>query len=273
MKNSIKKTVLALIILVTTFSSCTNEERCISGNGNIVTESFELDNFSKVYSYINAKVIISQGETQSISVTGDSNIINLLKKQVINNRWEIINKNNDVECINNYSLEINIVVKDLNAVGSAGSGTILVNDFFNQESIDIETVGSSNIELSSFKDTKKITATTIGTGNITFNGTNFSSVTSITSKIDGSGDVSFGNSVDFSSLKNAKITINGSGDYKAFSVKSDNYVVSSNGSGSCEVYAINNLNVAINGSGSVYYKGKPNLNKAINGSGSLIDGN
>ncbi len=264
---SIKKIALALIVVVLTFSSCTKED-CIKGNGEIITESFKLEEFSKVYSYIDAKINISQGDTQSVSVKGDSNIIKLLKRQIIDNSW-VINRGND-ECVKDYKLEITIIVKDLGAVGSAGSGTIEVNDFINQESLEIESLGSANIALKSFKDTKTVIATTIGSGNIIFKGANFSSVANITSKIGGSGDIIFDDSVDFSSLKTAEIKINGSGNYKGFFAKSEGYVVKSNGSGNCEIHVINDLDVAINGSGDVSYKGNPEVTKAINGSGELI---
>lgn len=68
----------ALIGTSLVFSSCSDDGICTKGEGRIVTETFELDDFSAIDLAESADVTITQGDIQKVTVTGHTNILDLL---------------------------------------------------------------------------------------------------------------------------------------------------------------------------------------------------
>lgn len=70
---------------------------------------------------------------------------------------------------------------------------------------------------------------------------------------------------------NAKVTLEGSGDFGSFDFKANNAEIISNGTGDVEITVENSLRVTINGSGNVSIKGDPDrVVPILNGTGRLI---
>lgn len=242
MKKLIKITIVVVSTLI--LSSC-SDDYCIQEEGAIVTKSLTLATFNKLETRISGKINISQGNEQSIKVTGFQNIIDNLSTDIINKTMIIDLKG----CFNYDNLEINIVVPKIYNIISTGSNDININDFINQEDLSLLITGSGDITVEDFKNLE-----------------------TLTSEITGSGDIVF-NNTQLSIVKKASIKSTGSGDYRAFFISANDYFVSSSGSGNCEVNAKNNLDINLTGSGNIYYKGKPKLILKIGGTGSIQDAN
>ena len=238
MKDLIKVTIVAVSMLI--LSSCSNDD-CIQVEGAIVTKSLTLATFDKLETRISGKINISQGDEQSVTVTGNQSIIDNLSTDIIN-RTVIIDL---MGCFNYDNLEINIVVPKIYDIVSTGSNGININGFVNQKDLSLLITGSGDITIGDFKNLEIITSEITGSGNIIFNNTQSSIV------------------------KTATIKSTGSGNYKGFSVLANDYLVSLSGSGNCEVNAKDNLNITLTGSGNVYYKGMPSLSLNITGSGNI----
>ncbi len=234
--------VLSISIIIT---SCTINEDCITGNGTIITEIISVPQFSGIIAYGGDNVTISQGDVQEVQVTGYPNIINRLKRNVNGNIWKIVLEDG---CYRNSDLNINIIIPNFEQIELLGSGNIIVNDFTNQQDLNLEILGSGDIVLNANQ----------GSENVFIN-------------IEGSGNV-IGHS-DFIGLNNLEIDIIGSGSYNGFPIKTDNCLINIEGSGNCNVYVNNNLDVNIHGSGNVNYKGIPTITQNITGSGTMNNAN
>lgn len=239
-------TFFKILLITILLSSCSKNNDCLEGNGNIVTQSLNLDTFSKISNTGSIEVTISQGDTQSISLTGDSNIIEKLITEVTNEELQIELASG---CYTDFNLDMDIVVTDFTKLSSTGSGNIIVNPFTNQETLSIKTTGSSSIKINSFVDTHTLDAEITGSGSIILKGDNFFS------------------------LENTEVSVSGSGRFLGFDVPSQNYNVNVSGSGKCEVYATNTLNIDVSGSGKVYYIGNPIITQSISGSGDVVNKN
>ena len=243
MKNLKLKTLV--IIAFACFYSCSDDNLCITGNGLIRTQEIAIADFTGIKTYGNDHVIISQGTSQKVEVTGHSNIINKLKTVVRNGVWEIELENN---CYKNADLTINITIPNLHAISLIGSGDVLVNDFINQENLSIDLIGSGNIELNENEGTENLVITIEGSGFIKGN-------------------------ADFLDLKKLDIDIIGSCDYEGFPIITDECNIRIEGSGNCDIFVRNKLDVTIVASGNVRYKGNPEITVSITGSGELQDAN
>jgi len=62
-------------------SSCSNNN-CIKENNDIITEALDVKDFKNIVLAGTANVVISQGETQEVKVTGTTNIIRSIKTDV-----------------------------------------------------------------------------------------------------------------------------------------------------------------------------------------------
>jgi len=226
-------------------TACSNDDDCTIGNGSITTQTISLATFSGIESSGADTIIISQGDVQKITVTGYSNIISLLKRQVSNNVWKAELEDG---CYKNSDLEINITVPNMNYIKQNGSGNIQINDFINQQNMTIDLNGSGNLELNANQGTVNLDIQIAGSGSIT--------------------GLSY-----FEDLEDLSITIYGSGSCNLFPLETDNCIIDIEGSGNCNVYVNENLNVFIDGSGIINYKGNPSISQTINGSGSINDAN
>jgi hypothetical protein len=159
--NKIKNLViLPAVLLLVLLSSCSRDT--ISGSGELISEFRNVVNFTKVRSEGVFEVMITQGNSQSIEIIADDNIIQEIKTVVVNNELRLY-----LDDDNNYrhiTSQINIIVPSITSIKNSGVGNILI--------LDIDTIDDFNIYNS-------------GTGNISIEG----SAKSLTIKNEGSGDV------------------------------------------------------------------------------------
>ncbi len=144
MKKSVFIALLSTMVLVL---SCNNDDTIV-GSGNLISESREVDNFSRFSSSGIFEVDIVQGDTQSVEVTADDNIIGLVRTEVVNNELRLYLDGNSFKQI---SLSANIVVRNLEGIKNSGTGNIFAADInstgnftvFNSGTADINLAGSS----------------------------------------------------------------------------------------------------------------------------------
>lgn len=239
--------LFAAILAIFTFSSCEQGflKPCFKGEGDIVTETLELQSFDKIVLDGSMNVVVSQGATQEVRAIGHSNIIERLKTSVSSDRWDIEFKNG---CYKNVDLEIRITVPNLEEVKISGSGNVVINDFDDQKSLENVISGSGRITLNEFEG-----------------------ITDLDVLISGSG--SFKANDDISSLEDLDVKISGSGKYQGFAISSEDATAKVSGSGRCELTVQDDLDATVSGSGDILYKGTATVSKKVSGSGSIVDVN
>jgi len=244
-----KNLKLFLIILLSTFlfTSCFDDRgnnglfNCEHGEGDVVTQTLLINEFSGVKLRGSSKVYITQGNDFEVVVEGQQNIIDQIETDIQNDIWEIEFE----DCIRDYEeLQFYITMPDIKRLEVSGSGDIFGENEFEVDDLELKVDGSGKIDVE------------------------ISNADKVETKIEGSGKIIIeGLANDFESR------ISGSGDLKAFDLEVLFAYVKISGSGDAEVYVSEELEVKITGSGDVYYKGSPLIDADITGSGDLINSN
>lgn len=234
-----KITLIALLALGLTASSCTRSVICVKGKGERVTETRTTSLFDEVTLEGSADIWLIQDPEATeaeIKITGQPNIIEELQTEVNGNELLIDFKH----CVNyQRSLEIKIRVEDLSRIDVRGSGDIRTLGQFEGTSITADIDGSGDMDL-------------------------LLDYATINVDVDGSGDIELDGETDL-----LDIDITGSGDVHSFGMESKQANIMIAGSGNVEVNASDVLVVKINGSGDVVYIGSPSMEVDIDGSGEV----
>ncbi|GLR19023.1 head GIN domain-containing protein [Portibacter lacus] len=234
-----KLNVLIAVFSIFIFSISLTQAQKVVGSGPVVSENVNMKAINKVSLGISGDVFITQGNTQSIEIKGQQNIIDLIEKEVKGTSWNIKFPNN-TSVRTNEKVEIFITMKDLKGLNVGGSGSIYgQNTFKNLDDVDLNVGGSGSIELS--LEAEDVDANIGGSGNISLDG--------------------YAEDLD--------ANIGGSGSVEAINFKVKEANINAAGSGSVEIHVSNELSAIIAGSGDVKYKGNPRIDKKIVGSGSV----
>lgn len=210
----------------------------VDGKGPRVEKDLQLDDFNGIRLTLSADVYLTPGRSQSVRVSAQQNIIDLLETEVENGIWKIDTEEN----IDDHSkIKIYITVPEMDYVKLSGSGNIYTEGLFENSGKAVE-VGVS------------------GSGDLQFR----TNARSLSAAISGSGDIELKGSTDDISIR-----VSGSGDIDAIDLTARNCEVRISGSGNAKVHATQDLNVRVSGSGDVYYRGRPNVQSRISGSGDL----
>lgn len=263
-------TILALVIFT---SSTLMAKKSI----DIATEDRQLPAFSSIKLMCSADLILTQGNTQQVTVKADSDIIKYLETRVEGDVLVVdVTKN---RLYNIHVLEIHITLPQLERLVSTGSGDVKITKGFKTNDLYVKLNGSgdfdaqlnaTNLELdingsgdADFDGVKGVFNLSInGSGDVNARGLQLETCVV---KSMGSGDVEIsGNCVDLT------ITQMGSGDINAYGLKTVNAIASNMGSGDMLLTVVESLQAKLMGSGDLTYSGNPaKLKVSANGSGEV----
>ena len=268
---------ITILLIALLLSSCGFQ--IVTGSGNVVTETRDVSNFSRITLAGIVNVYVTQGAGTSVRIEAEDNLIPYFGTTVTGDTLTIGIKHEYIG-VNLHPLKpvkFYVTTPKIEAVTLAGSGNIIVGDTqttgFNVSllgsgnistgkltatNVDAKLAGSGNISLGTVSATE-VTANIAGSGNIGIETVMADKISSTTS---GSGDITISGEVT-----EQHIVILGSGDYLASGLKSENATVRIAGSGNSQVSATGTLDVTILGSGDVVYSGSPRMNVSVSGSG------
>lgn len=211
--------------------------RGIDGEGPRVERDLNLRDFEGVKMAMNADVYITPGNKQSVRISAQANIIDLIETDVNDGVWKIRSSENIDDVM---PIKVYITIPRLTYAAVSGSGGIYGEGTFTAGNyMKVAVSGSGNLELNVNAD-------------------------QIEASVSGSGDIELGGSCN-----EFNIGVSGSGDVDADDLVTQNCDVRISGSGEAKVNASDNLKVSVSGSGDVFYRGDPNLTSRISGSGDL----
>ena len=179
----------------------------ISGTGGMVTQTLDVDDFNKLGVALHAKVILTQGNTQKVTVQGQQNIIDIIKREVKGGSWDI-GFPSKYKVKNYDKLTINITMPSFKALAIAGSGQIETNgDFSGLGNVNMAIAGSGEIAVGG--SAQDIHLEIAGSGSIDVAGL---SSTDCEVEIAGSGDcqVNVGGNLDVSIAGSGSVRYKGS---------------------------------------------------------------
>ncbi|MCJ8210685.1 DUF2807 domain-containing protein [Mucilaginibacter sp. RS28] len=212
----------------------------------VAEQTREVSGFSKIASAGSFNVHVTLGNTESLKISADDDIIDKIETVVEDETLKIRFKKSEDGSWKNYrynKVDIYVTAKALNGISNAGSGNINVDGKIKSESFRAVLSGSGSIK-----------------GSVNANELNAS--------IAGSGSISLSGSSD-----NVKVLISGSGELKAKELTAENATLSIAGSGNAYIKADKEIEARIAGSGSVYYTGSAVVNSHTTGSGRVTRAN
>ena len=186
--------------------------------------------------------MIAYGESNSIEVEGDDNLLSYIETNVENGKLNI-KTTKSVNLRSKNRITIYVSLKKLTGIFLSGSGDIMgVGNFSNDGKTDFKISGSGSIKVS------------------------FDKMNTAEIVISGSGNIGL---VGSASTVNVKISGSGNADCSALICEDATAHVS--GSGNVKLYTNRSIDASISGSGNVQYKGAAyDIKKHISGSGRVV---
>lgn len=200
------------------------------------TETRTPGSFTHVESGGSWDVFIKKGSKDEVKLVSTNISLNKVLTEVDGDELKISLERGSYEKL---GLTVYVTVRNLDGIGTSGSGDMIVESDFGADEFSIGLSGSGKIEMKNIM-AEEINIGMSGSGNVTIAG--------------GSAEV---------------ITIgqSGSGILNALELKGESVNVGKSGSGETYIGVTESLTVGSSGSGNVYYKGNPG-EKKIGSSGS-----
>jgi hypothetical protein len=202
------------------------------------TETRDLSGFTKVSFGVPGNLYINIGPGYKVVLEGDKDFLADIKTEVSGTRL-VISKDNWTG-FNNKKVIVNITMPSIEGLGVSGSGQAEIMNAVKAEDLGLNVSGSGKLIIN------ELTADNLDCG------------------ISGSGDIIIKGRGD---VKEAELSISGSGSYSGESLKINSAEISISGSGSCHCNVTATLEARVSGSGNVTYTGSPRIDARVSGSG------
>ena len=131
---------IILLAAVFIIMGCSGDR--IVGSGDITSEFRDVSYFNRVSSEGVFEVHITKGNTQSVEITADDNIMSKVRTEVSGEKLTLRLKDGSYS---NVHLSANITVLDLSSVSNSGSGDIHVYENTGEETVNVINSGSGDI--------------------------------------------------------------------------------------------------------------------------------
>jgi hypothetical protein len=211
----------------------------VQGSGKIVKQTRALAHFTGVNLNVPGDMILRLGNTESITIETDDNLLPLIES-VIEDGVLRIRPVKRHTSINTRNLKIVVVAKEIDRLALSGSGSI-DSDALKGRKLQFDIGGSGSINIKGME------------------------ADAVAVSLGGSGDMKSG----AGKAASMSVSIGGSGDVDVGKVQSSDVSVSVAGSGEAIVWASKGLSVTIAGSGDVNYYGDPKISQSVLGSGDI----
>jgi hypothetical protein len=212
----------------------------MKGSGNITTETRKVSGVDSIDLEYPAVVTIEQGETESVKIEADDNLLPDIQTQMKGNTLDIFYKRtNNTHVIPTKPVLITIVVKELKDVEFSSAGELKINEL-KSDDLSVDLNGAGNLDLNEV-NLKKLSVNLSGAGSMKASGT----------------------------ADELEVRISGFGDFKGADLHSKTVSASISGAGSATVWADEKLDAAISGAGSVNYYGSPSVTQRVSGVGNV----
>ncbi|HLE91152.1 MAG TPA: DUF2807 domain-containing protein [Anaerolineales bacterium] len=210
------------------------------GSGNLVTTTRDVEDFLAIEVDYPAQVFITQGDTESVKIEAEDNLLPGLQTEVRNGTLDIFYKTENGRHVNPTKIvKITIVVKDLADVQFSSAAELTIEDL-ETDNLDVSLTGAGNLKLVNIL-VQHLAVNLSGAGSTTASGT----------------------------ADDLDLNISGFGEFKGAELYGKTARVTISGAGSATVWVDDSLTAEISGAGSVSYYGSAKVTKQINGIGGV----
>jgi len=213
----------------------------IPGSGVVISESRPLPEFTAVSIEFPSDVVIRQGETQSVIVEAEDNMLPQLETRIANGVFYI--QASDVSYGERVSptemVRITLTVRDLNQLDFSTAGSVTVEGL-QTDSLSISISGAGEVHLSGL-EVNFLNVELSGAGNIDAAGT----------------------------AGNLQLEVSGAGKFEGGELATQTAQTNISGMGTTTVWVAQQLTAEISGVGTLNYFGSPHVDQSISGVGNV----
>jgi hypothetical protein len=210
---------------------------CLDGSGEITKENRNVGDFDKIYIDGGLDLYIKQGDSISLAVEIDDNLIKYLRTTVDDRELTI----SESKSLCSKIKKAYIVVPNLKQITISGAGSVIAKSPINLNYLQIEGNGASDVYFQELN------------------------CPNLSIDLSGSGDLK----IDKGIGGNLAIRTSGAGDIRMSNFKADSAKVEISGAGDVRIWSDTFLLIKIFGAGDISYKGNPKIVKKIVGAGSV----
>jgi len=213
----------------------------VAGSGVVEAETRQVSSFDEIVMEYPAETTIVQGESESVKIEAEDNLLPQLSAEVRNGALYLENtERNWRDRVNpTEPVLITITVVDLNVVQFSTAGKMLINEL-QTDALSVSVSGAGDVTLKDL-DAGRLDFSLSGAGNINANGV----------------------------ADRLQLSISGLGSFNGEDLETQTAEVHISGAGSATVWAEETLDASISGAGSVDYYGDPSVDKHISGVGNV----
>jgi hypothetical protein len=238
MKKIFLGSLLVLLALGLTACGFPIRHTQVRGNGKLVTESRHISGFNSVELSGVGRLIIEQGNDESLEISAEENIMRYLRSDVHSSTLKL-GVEEFVSLQPSEEIIYRLSVKDLRRLETSGLGNIEIGNL-GSDHLKIEISGSGKISIN------KLTADRIIV------------------EISGLGDVYITGEVEYQ-----RIRLSGAGNYDASDLQSAEANLEISGTGRAVLWVTDSLDIELSGAGSVRYYGSPQVQSEMSGLGEI----
>jgi hypothetical protein len=210
----------------------------VAGSGKAATEDRQVGPVTDVTLSGIGNLTIRQGDSPSLSVTADDNLLPFIETETSGKKLTIGTKSG-FNLKPSKPITITLTVPKLERLSVSGAGNAAA-DKLSGENLTVKLSGAGNATL------REVTCKTLS---ISLSGA--------------------GNAVLTGTAEKATATISGAGEIDASGFKVASAEVKVSGAGNAAVWATEELKAKVSGAGDVTYKGDPKVDKKVSGAGSV----
>lgn len=232
------RTFLFMLCIVVSTSSFA-QWHIVRGNNNLTSETRETGNYTALASGGIIQVEIAYGNSRSIKLEGDENLLPYIETEVKDDMLTIKIKER-YTLKTSHPIKVYVSMTTISALAQSGSGSITgKGNFSNKGNTSVAVSGSGSVKAS------------------------FASIGSLSMRMSGSGSIDLSGKVE----NETDIKQTGSGSANLENLNCNDVTVQLSGSGNLRIHADKALTAQISGSGSVYYSGDATVTSKVSGSG------
>ncbi len=236
-----KKYLFLLTAVSFVLGSCENYfGKRVRGNGIIRTEERSISSFKSIEVSGDENVYISQGESASLKIEGDENLLPFIEVSQEGDKIYVrIKRGYNIQPTG--ELRVYAKAPVFRSIDVSGAGNIIgESKIINPENLEMHVSGAGDIKME--LDAPGVKAEISGSGSIYLKG----------------------------QTRDVELGLSGAGHAHCFDLQAENTKVDISGAGDAEVYASVKLDAEVSGAGSVSYKGNAaNVNQHVSGAGSI----
>ncbi|RPD41631.1 head GIN domain-containing protein [Chitinophaga barathri] len=238
-----KKTATLLFAALIAISGSLLAQERVSGNGTLKKEQRTASGaFSEISTAGKFKIFLKQGNSHSIELEADENILPYIETEVKGDELELkFKKGYNINP--SKPITVWLTLAKFEEINASGQVELVSDGAFKGSKLEANFSGRVDAKLNLQYD--KLEVAMSGSGKM---------------KLDGRAD-------------DTEISVSGSGEIDAPEMQSQNMEIHISGSGNANVNVSQKLEIAISGSGSVNYKGAASVEQAVSGKGKVTHQN